>query len=138
MIHKAIVSFLAVFFVVNHKVHETEKGTFDLEARSELPVPVDKVRASPIWSYPNLAHVGPFNSKLQTHVLRRCLSLSVFLATLGFVLAMVGIGYFAWGRHPASASIFCTIWIGVSAVLVVCILVVPDINLVEWWTERPH
>ncbi|KAF8622774.1 hypothetical protein AX15_006857 [Amanita polypyramis BW_CC] len=92
--------------------------------------PVNKVVDPLIWSSnPHLVQVGPFHGQPPTNVLGRCYSLSVFLASVGFVFAMVGIGCFAWARHPMGASIFCTIWIGICVMFGVGILVVPDIKL---------
>ena len=119
---------------------ETPIDFFEAAAGPELhpsnasPILVGKTGDSLIWSSnPHLVQVGPFQSQPPTNILGRCHSLSVFLASLGFVLAMIGIGCFAWGRHPTSVSIFCTVWIGVSAVLGVCILFIPDI---EWRSRR--
>jgi hypothetical protein len=87
---------------------------------------------SSIWSTnPHLVQVGPFRGQPPANILGRCHSLSVFLATVGFVLAVVGIGCFAWARQSQSASIFTTICIGVSVMLSLGILIVPDIRFDE-------
>ncbi|KAF8622389.1 hypothetical protein AX15_007043 [Amanita polypyramis BW_CC] len=152
----AIVSFLGAFFLVNYRVHEAKKeeakaegevvietpvNIFDAAAGPEIhttnifganPIAVEKAGGALIWSSnPELVQVGPFHGQPPADVLGRCHSLSVLLASLGFVLAMVGIGCFAWGRHARSASIFCTVWIAICVVLGVGILIVPDIKLGE-------
>ena len=85
---------------------------------------------SPIWSSnPHLVQVGPFQGKPPANILGRCHSLSIFLATVGFVLAVAGIGCFAWARQTQSVRIFTTICIAICVILGVGILVVPDIEL---------
>ncbi|KAF8704434.1 hypothetical protein AX14_014019 [Amanita brunnescens Koide BX004] len=150
----AITSFLAAFFLVNYRVHEAKKDEVQAEGHTFVETPLDIFEAvadptlqqqrvfkshhhmathdkvdSPIWSTnPHLVQVGPFLGQPPTNILGRCHSLSVFLATVGFVLGVAGIGCFAWSRQSLSASIFTTICIGTTATLGVCILAVPDIK----------
>src|SRR6266576_6052182 len=124
---QAIVSFQAAFFLVNYKVHEAKKEEVQAEGGIFVETPLDIFEAvpdpmlqrpkvfkalpkrvatnsPPIWSTnPHLIQVGPFRGQPPTDILGRCHSLSVFLATVGFVLAVVGIGCFAWARQPQSA-----------------------------------
>lgn len=153
----AITSFLAAFFLVNYRVHEARKEEVQAEGQAfvETPLnvlevvgdptlqrpgvfkripkprmePTDGQADTPIWSSnPHLIQVGPFGQP-PTNVLGRCHSLSVFLATVGFVLGVTGIACFAWSRQSLSTSIFTTTCIGITAMLGVCILTVPDIKL---------
>lgn len=83
-----------------------------------------------VWSSnPHLVQVGPFQGKPPANILGRCHSLSIFLATVGFVLAVAGIGCFAWAKQTQSVSIFTIIVIAICVILGVGILVVPDIEL---------
>ncbi|KAF8339403.1 hypothetical protein F5887DRAFT_1077443 [Amanita rubescens] len=151
----AIVSFQAAFFLVNYRVHEAKKEEVQAEGGTFVETPLDIFEAvadpmlqrpkvfkalpkrvatnsSPIWSTnPHLVQVGPFRGQPPANILGRCHSLSVFLATVGFVLAVVGVGCFAWARQPQSASIFTTICIAISAMLCLGILIVPDISFDE-------
>jgi hypothetical protein len=149
----AITSFLAAFFLVNYRVHEAKKDEVQAEGHTFVETPLDIFEAvadptlqqqrvfkshhhmathdkvDSIWSTnPHLVQVGPFLGQPPTNILGRCHSLSVFLATVGFVLGVAGIGCFAWSRQSLSASIFTTICIGTTATLGVCILAVPDIK----------
>ena len=154
----AITSFLAAFFLVNYRVHEARKEEVKAEGQAFVETPLDFFEAAgdptlqqpgvfkrrperlmathekvdaPIWSSnPHLAQVGPFGQP-PTNLLGRCHSLSVFLATVGFVLGVTGIGCFAWSRQSLSTSVFTTICIGITVMLGVCILTVPDIKLGE-------
>jgi len=154
----AIVSFLGAFFLINYKVHEARKEEFRVEggvivepladvekppvvtrvhtfASNTDPLPgpiaVNELGDPPVWSTnPHLIQVGPFHRQPPTNVLERCHSLSVFLASVGFALAMTGIGCFAWARHARSASIFCTVWIAISVTLSVGSFIVPNMKLV--------
>ena len=80
-----------------------------------------------IWSTdPHLVHVGPFQGRPPTLLLARCHSLCVFLAFLGFLLALTGVISFSWDRLPRSISIsisISTIFCFVAAIL---ILIVPS------------
>lgn len=90
-----------------------------------------------IWSSnPHLVQVGPFQGKPPANILGRCHSLSIFLATVGFVLAVAGIGCFAWAKQTHSVSIFTVIWIAICVILGVGILIVPDIELDKWSGRR--
>lgn len=151
----AITSFLAAFFLVNYRVHEARKEEVKAEGHALVETPVNffevvgdptlqqpgvfkkrpehrmATRDSPIWSSnPHLVQVGPFGQP-PTNLLGRCHSLSVFLATVGFVLGVTGIGCFAWSRQSLSTSIFTTSCIGITVMLGVCILTVPDIKVGE-------
>lgn len=65
---------------------------------------------------PHLETVGPF-AMLQppTHLLSRCHALCIWLSALGFVLAIMGIGCFAWSRQTSGVAIFTSVLIGGSA-----------------------
>jgi len=152
----AIVSFLAAFFLVNYRVHEAKKEEAEAEGDTFVETPLDIFEVAvdptpqhpkvfkgqpkpiatkkvdrPLWSSnPHLAQVGPFRgTQPPTNILGRCHSLSVFLATLGFALAMGGIACFAWARQTQSVRVFTLAWIAICVTLGVGILVVPDIKL---------
>ncbi|KAK2463114.1 hypothetical protein APHAL10511_004769 [Amanita phalloides] len=150
---EAIVSFLAGFFLINYRVNEARREEVEAEggkvyesAPNTFGPAVDPVihhptafktkfkpvRGSTVWSVnPHLVQVGPFHGQPPTNVLGRCHSLSVLLATIGFVLCMLGTLCFAWSKHALSASIFTTIWIGICLLLGMAILVVPDVEIVK-------
>ena len=71
----------------------------------------------PIYSCnPRLEQVGPFSRQPPIKLLDRCHSLCIILASIGFVLALVGIVCYAWALQPVSVAAFST------AVLGVCLL----------------
>lgn len=60
----------------------------------------------PLYSKnPHLVQIGPNDSDPPTHLLSRCHTLCIFLATLGFALDLAGMLCFAWDRFPLSVSI---------------------------------
>ncbi len=154
---KAIVSFLAAFFLVNYRVHEAKKEEAEAEGDTFVETPLDifEVAIDPTPQHPKvfkgqpksiatqkkvdrrlrssnpyLAQVGPFHRKQPpANILGRCHSLSVFLATAGFVLAMGGIACLAWTRQTQSVRVFTLILIAICVTLGVGILIVPDIKL---------
>lgn len=122
----AIISFLAAFFLVRYRLREAKRE----ELKVELGVsPLDGSRSSdpPVWSAnPHLEQVGPFRRGTPpTHLLEHCHGLCMWLAAIGFALALTGVLCYSWARLPRSASIFASIcmavcWVlGIGSVLVV-------------------
>lgn len=93
-----------------------------------------RVRVSPelsggqvIWTTnPHLVPVGPFHGQPPTELLARCHGLSVLLAFIGFVLAIMGVITFAWDRLPLSIGVFSSIAMGLCLVAGTLILIVPS------------
>jgi hypothetical protein len=135
----AIISFLASFVLVRYKLKEAKKeelkaeGAIVASPTSIKHRDVEKTadhnrRQSPsrdsttgeiIYSCnPRLEQVGPFSSSKQppTHLLSRCHSLCMFLAALGFILALMGILCYAWAVQPLSVAVFS------SGVLALCLV----------------
>ena len=76
----------------------------------------------PIMStHPHIEQVGPFMSSVSSHLLSRTHTLCVFLAAVGFILAIVGILCYAWASQPRAVSIFASTCLG-GAVLAMVIL----------------
>ena len=72
---------------------------------------------------PHVEQVGPFMGNVSSHLLSRTHSLCVFLASVGFVLAIVGILCYAWASQPTEVSIFAsTCFGGVLLAIVLCFL----------------
>lgn len=92
------------------------------------PVKINTVSSEPpIWSSnPHLVQVGPFRGQPPTHLLGRCHTLCIFLAFLGFVLALMGIVCFAWDRYPTSVSAFTTVCMGFCLIVGGAVLILPD------------
>ncbi|KAF5325020.1 hypothetical protein D9619_009574 [Psilocybe cf. subviscida] len=71
--------------------------------------------AQPLFSKnPHLVQTGPNDSDPPTHLLSRCHTLCIFLATLGFVLDLAGMICFAWDRLPLSVSISASFFMALS------------------------
>lgn len=88
------------------------------------PIPGAMRFTSPITSRPlvsknpHLVQLGPRDSEPPTHLLSRFHSLCIFLATLGFALALMGILCFAWDSLPLSVSISATFFMGLCLSLI--------------------
>jgi len=149
----AVISFLAAFFLIRYKLKEAKNEELKLEEhmvnhnteppdieRGSMPphnmasavnisppAPVKRATASepPIWTTdPHLEQVGPFRKNPPTHLLARCHSLCVFFAFVGFFLALLGIIFYVWARHPLGVSVFASVCMASCTVGMVGILVV--------------
>ncbi|OCH90610.1 hypothetical protein OBBRIDRAFT_793166 [Obba rivulosa] len=119
----AILSFLAAFFLIRYRLREVtreevkiESGITPISSHSQL---ADGAKTSgAIWSSrPQLEAVGPFRRGTPpTHLLDHCHTLCMWLAAVGFVLAMAGVLCFAWARLPRSGSIFASVCMGICCV----------------------
>src|ERR1700691_4932501 len=139
----AIVSFLASFVLVRYKLIEAKKEELKVEGitRSDLVTsptsikhhrdvemtadpnhrhspPRDSTTGELIYSCdPRLEQVGPFSLKQPpTALLSRCHSLCIYLAALGFILALMGILCYAWAVQPLSVAAFS------SGVMALCLI----------------
>ncbi|KAF8554935.1 hypothetical protein OG21DRAFT_1484297 [Imleria badia] len=72
---------------------------------------------------PHVEQVGPFMGKVSSHLLSRTHTLCVFLAAIGFVLAIVGILCYAWASQPREVSIFASMCLGAAFVTMVVLLI---------------
>jgi len=134
-VFSAIISFLAAFFLIRYKLKEAKREELmfeehhvespdvekestssrkmaSLEQSSSNPVPTKRITGSepPIWSSdPHLEQVGPFRRKPPHHLLGRCHSLCVFLASVGFLLALMGVILYVWARQPLGVGIFASV-----------------------------
>ncbi|KII90939.1 hypothetical protein PLICRDRAFT_107311, partial [Plicaturopsis crispa FD-325 SS-3] len=111
--------------------HDFEKDAMPTHARSAPALPVRDSQGSNgapleppvVWTtHPHLVQVGPFQRQPPTNLLSRCHSLSIFIAAVGFILAMVGIVCFAWARLPRSVGAFASTSMGLCLVASVLIL----------------
>ncbi|CCM06464.1 uncharacterized protein FIBRA_08729 [Fibroporia radiculosa] len=132
----AILSFLAAFFLIRYRLKEAKRAEDVIESGPPQPTPHTSPFATPpqppaklqtqstnapagIWSTsPHLEQVGPFSrSKPPTSLLEHCHSLCMWLAAVGFVLALAGVLCYSWSRLPRSASILSSVCMGVCIVL---------------------
>ncbi|KAI0829649.1 hypothetical protein BC628DRAFT_1055951 [Trametes gibbosa] len=128
----AIISFLAAFFLIRYKLTVAKREERKVEAghgggaagspssassgsgsgsesRSRQGTQTES-RAPIFSSDPHLEQVGPFRrGEPPTHLLDHCHSLCMWLAAVGFVLALVGVLCFAWARFALSTSVFATV-----------------------------
>ncbi|KAG6377913.1 hypothetical protein JVT61DRAFT_14702 [Boletus reticuloceps] len=79
----------------------------------------------PVFSAdPHIEQVVPFLSHASSHrLLSRTHGVCVFLASLGFILAIIGILSYAWALQPASVSIFASACLGVALLAMVVLRV---------------
>ena len=90
-----------------------------------------------IWSTnPHLVQVGPFQRQPPILLLARSHSLCVFLAFVGFVLALMGTISFAWDRLPLSVSVFATSSMAFCVVAGALILFVPSTKTSHIYYDR--
>ncbi|KAI0633370.1 hypothetical protein C8Q77DRAFT_784239 [Trametes polyzona] len=135
----AIISFLAAFFLIRYKLtvakreeHQVESGLADGARPAEGSRESIEPSLPPIFSsYPHLEQVGPFHrGQPPTYLLDHCHSLSMWLAAVGFVLALAGVLCFAWARFALSSSVFATVC------MVVCL--VSGVAAVFWPPSSVH
>lgn len=120
----AVISFLAAFFLIRYKLKEATKQEHKVEEGTSVTPSTKSTSSSTPGNYifsrnPHLEQVGPFNGRDKqppTHLLRRCHALCMWLAAIGFVLALMGIMCFAWAQMPMSVSIFSSICAGLCVV----------------------
>ncbi|KAI0356196.1 hypothetical protein OH77DRAFT_1423793 [Trametes cingulata] len=146
----AIMSFLAAFFLIRYKLtaakreeRKVESGLADpgtpAPAPSRAPTtsptttsPEHAAALPPIFSSdPHLEQVGPFRrGQPPTHLLDHCHSLCMWLAAVGFVLALAGVLCAAWARLARSGAVFA------SACVAVCL--VSGVAAVFWPAGSVH
>ncbi|KAI0779818.1 hypothetical protein C8Q74DRAFT_1261299 [Fomes fomentarius] len=126
----AIMSFFSAFFLIRYKLalakqvnKDVEKGASEGSAQhaggqnarsSSHSPPMDPGLPAIFSSNPHLEQVGPFRrGQPPTQLLDHCHSLCMWLAAIGFVLAMAGVVCFAWSRLALSSAIFASGCMGV-------------------------
>ena len=149
-LYVAVLSFLGAFLLIRYKLKEATHEEMVAEGLVDSPL-VFEVGAQPtmrkaandgtapstqgpkarngtyaveppiISANPHLEQVGPFRSSVSSHLLSRAHGLCVFLAAIGFVLAIIGIVCYAWASYPLSISIFTSTCLG-TAVLAMVVL----------------
>ena len=112
----AIMSFLSAFFLIRYKLAMAKMESKNRDVESGKPASEGAQKSAPtmdpgiptIFSAdPHLEQVGPFRrGQPPTHLLDHCHTLCMWLTAMGFVLAMVGVVYFAWTRLARSGGIF--------------------------------
>ncbi|KAL1942623.1 hypothetical protein VTO73DRAFT_4863 [Trametes versicolor] len=120
----AIISFLAAFFLIRYKLTAAKREEHKVESGlANAATPVESRESTqptfpPIFSSdPHLEQVGPFRrGQPPTHLLDHCHSLSMWLAAVGFVLALAGVLCFTWARFALSSSVFATVCVVVCLV----------------------
>ena len=141
-VNKAIISFLASFVLVRYKLTEakreelkaeivaghrtatsptslkyqdTEKGQNGTTGYTPSASGIQQlIPEPPIYSCnPRLEQVGPFSRQPPTELLERCHALCITLASVGFVLALMGIVCYAWALQPVSVAAFSTAMLGI-------------------------
>ncbi|TCD66744.1 hypothetical protein EIP91_000985 [Steccherinum ochraceum] len=110
----AILSFFAAFFLVRYRLNEATRAERKVEAglaKSQS----SGATSHPIFSTnPHLEPIGPFRrGHPPTHLLENCHTLCMWLAAVGFVLALAGVVCFTWALLPGSVSIFASTCMGV-------------------------
>lgn len=81
---------------------------------------------------PHLEQVGPFwlRGAVSQHLLSRIHLLCLILASLGFVLALMGILAYGWVRQPREVSIFVSAILGAGILALVSVFA-PDVKLIK-------
>jgi len=109
-------------------VSNDARSTTNRPVNAAAPAPERNMRNGsyavepPIFSSnPHIEQVGPFMWNVPSHLLSRTHALCVFLAAVGFILAIVGILCYAWASQPRAVSIFASTCLG-GAVLAMVIL----------------
>ncbi|KAI0795154.1 hypothetical protein C8Q75DRAFT_531374 [Abortiporus biennis] len=115
-VYAAILSFFAAFFLVRYRLKEATVEEFKVEVTQKS---ADDIGSRPIVSTnPHLETVGFFRrGQPPFRFLEYCHSLCMWLAAIGFILALCGVICFAWARFPKSVSIFASVCAGVCSLL---------------------
>ncbi|KAF7792748.1 hypothetical protein EIP86_003846 [Pleurotus ostreatoroseus] len=113
----AILSFIAAFFLVRFRLNEAAREELKVErvgnAKRSLS-PDFETFPGIFSSNPHLEPVGPFRKgQPPTHLLERCHTISMFLALIGFILALVGVLCYVWYSLPFSAGVASSLCVGV-------------------------
>ncbi|KAG8221269.1 hypothetical protein J3R82DRAFT_1434 [Butyriboletus roseoflavus] len=102
---------------------DTAKPTPARDKRGSYPLEPPIISANP-----HIEQVGPFMSNVSSHLLSRTHTLCVFLAAVGFVLAIAGVLCYAWASQPIAVSIFASTCLG-GSILAMVALLLPSPNL---------
>ena len=157
-IFAAILAFFSAFFLIRYKLtiakqeerrveseavgsdhpsarlhpRDLELGDVESEHHALASSPEEDPGMPAIFSSdPHLEQVGPFRrGKPPTHLLEHCHTLCMWLAAGGFVLALIGVGGFAWSRLARSGSVFAL------GCLLVC--VVASLTAFFWPASSAH
>ncbi|KZT72252.1 hypothetical protein DAEQUDRAFT_809150 [Daedalea quercina L-15889] len=122
----AIISFLAAFFLVRYRLKEATKAEIKIET-GITPTSTDgNVKASGIFTTnPHLEEIGPFRrGGPPTRLLEHLHALCMWLAVVGFALALAGALAYTWSRLSRSAGIFASTCLGVAWLAAVAAFIV--------------
>ncbi|CAL1711455.1 unnamed protein product [Somion occarium] len=108
-VYAAILSFFAAFFLIRYRLKEATRAEIKIETGQ-----VDSPRDIPIFtSNPHLETVGWFRRpQPPIHLLENCHTLCMWLAHIGFSLALTSVVCFSWARLPLGVSIFVSVGVG--------------------------
>lgn len=96
---------------------DVEKSAIQGHSNSFQRIRSPSTYSAPVQSCnPRLEQVYGFTKHPPTELMRRCHGLCIALATVGFVLALMGTVCYAWAVQPVSVAVFS------SAVMGVCLL----------------
>jgi len=115
----AFISFVASFFLIRYKLRDAVEQEFEVENNPPTTPSTTSLpsRTAILARNPHLEQVGPFAGiKPPTNLLRRCHTLCMWLAMVGFLLAVIGVISFVWEKMPLSVSIFASACAGVCIV----------------------
>ncbi|KAF8554256.1 hypothetical protein OG21DRAFT_1412899, partial [Imleria badia] len=118
--YASVLSFLGAFLLISYKLREATREEMIVEGIALVESPLTKSTNGlipmepPIFSAnPHIEQVVPFMSNISSHqLLSRTHAICVFLAALGFVLALVGIICYSWALQPNAVSIFASVCLG--------------------------
>lgn len=113
----AILSFIAAFFLVHFRLNEAAREELKVEQGGSVKSADYETVPHIISTNPHLEPVGPFRKgHPPTHLLERCHTISMILALVGFILAMIGVMCYVWFSLPTSAGIASTLCVSVCVV----------------------
>lgn len=101
----------------------------DVEKTADQTPGLQRVRSpsmysDPVYSCnPRLEQVYGFTKHPPTDLMRRCHGLCIFLATVGFALALMGTVCYAWAVQPTSVAVFSTAIMGLCLVSAAVVLI---------------
>lgn len=105
---------MAAFFLIRFRVYDAEYVEHQYEKTGgETSSVASNGEAPTLTNNVHLQQLGPFRKdQPPTRLIKNCHSFCMLLASIGFILAMVGIMCFIWLRLPLSTSVVSSVAVG--------------------------
>ena len=99
---------------MRYRLQEATKQEIKIEQGYTPEASSPELKTGIFTTNPHLEEIGPFRGGPPTRLLEHLHTLCMWLALVGFALALAGALCYAWARLSRSASIFATVCMAVS------------------------